>query len=106
MNIVSIISSLLTPAVVARIASALGINPTIAQMAISAALPAILAGLAGKAAQPSSLGVLSGLLGQQNPGMLGHASVFKLTGVSGTILVIVGLGLRPSSGCRRANPSG
>ncbi len=72
MNIVSLALNMLTPAVVGRIASALGINPTIAQMAVTAAIPAILAGIAGKAAQPSGLGVLTGLLGQQNPNMLGN----------------------------------
>ncbi len=70
MNLVTIISSLLTPAVVGRIASALGINPALAQMIVTAALPAILAGIAGKAGQPAGLRVLSGLLGQQNPATL------------------------------------
>ncbi len=71
MNIVSIAMNLLTPAIIGRIASALGINPTLAQMAVTAAIPAIFGGIAGKAAQPSGLGVLTGLLGQQSPSMLG-----------------------------------
>ena len=72
MNITSLAMSLLTPAVIGRIASALGINPTIAQMAISAALPAILGAIAGKARQPAGLGTLAGLLGQQDLGLLGQ----------------------------------
>ncbi len=71
MNIVSLAMNMLTPAIIGRIASALGINPTIAQMAVTAAIPAIFGGIAGKAAQPSGLGVLTGLLGQQSPSMLG-----------------------------------
>ena len=72
MNIVTIAQSLLTPAVVARIATALGINPTLAQMAVNAALPAILGAIVGRASHPAGLGVLGGLLGQQNTGMLRH----------------------------------
>ncbi len=70
MNIASIAMSLLTPAIVGRIASALGISPTIAQAAITAIIPAILGGMASKATTPSGLGVLTGLLGQQNPSAL------------------------------------
>ena len=72
MNIVSIAMSLLTPAVVGRIATALGINPAMAQMAVNAALPAILAAIAHKAAHPAGLGALSGVLAQQTPGLLGN----------------------------------
>ena len=72
MNLASIAMSMLTPAIVGRIASALGINPTMAQIAISAGLPAILGSIIGKAAQPSGLSALTGLLGQQNPSMLGN----------------------------------
>ena len=72
MNIVSLAMNMLTPAIIGRIATALGINPTIAQMAVTAAIPAIFGGIAGKAAQPAGLGVLTGLLGQQNPSMLGN----------------------------------
>ncbi len=66
MNIVTIISSLLTPAVVGRIATALGIDPRLAQMAVTAALPAILAAISRKVAQPAGAGLLTGLLGQQS----------------------------------------
>ncbi len=72
MNIVSLAMNMLTPAIIGRIATALGVNPTIAQMAITAVIPALFGGIAGKAAQPSGLGVLSGLLGQQSPSMLSN----------------------------------
>jgi hypothetical protein len=72
MNIVSLAMNMLTPAIIGRIATALGVNPTIAQMAITAIIPALFGGIAGKAAQPSGLGVLTGLLGQQSPSMLGN----------------------------------
>jgi hypothetical protein len=86
MNIVSLAMNMLTPALIGRIATALGISPTIAQMAVTAALPAIFGGIAGKAAQPSGLGVLTGLLGQQSPGLLGNlAGMIGGSGQSGLV---------------------
>ena len=65
MNIISIVSDVLTPAVVAKLAVAHGIAPARAQSAIKAAIPALLMGIAKKSAQPTSLAVLAGLLGRQ-----------------------------------------
>ena len=79
MNIVSIIMQFLAPAIVGKLASALGLNQTLVQKAIAAAIPAILAGLAGKAAQPSGAGALFDILGKIDPGLLG-----KLGGLIGT----------------------
>lgn len=70
MNLVSLAMNFITPAILGRIASALGIDSKIAQMAIGAALPAILGSIAGKAAKPEGLGQLSGMLNQFDPGML------------------------------------
>jgi hypothetical protein len=88
MNIVSLAMNMLTPAIIGRIATALGVNPTIAQMAITAVIPAIFGGIAGKAAQPSGLGVLTGLLGQQTPSMLGNLG--DLIGGSGQANLVSG----------------
>lgn len=70
MNLVSLAMNFVTPAVMNRIASALGVDNKLAQMAISAALPAILASIAGKASKPEGLGQLSGMLNQVDPGLL------------------------------------
>ncbi|MEI2299187.1 DUF937 domain-containing protein [Ensifer sp. MJa1] len=51
-NLVSYIAQMLTPDMIARIASALGLDSTKVQSAVSAAIPAVLAGLSGVAAQP------------------------------------------------------
>ncbi|HEV7317612.1 MAG TPA: DUF937 domain-containing protein [Ensifer sp.] len=51
-NLVSYIAQMLTPDMIARIASALGLDSNKVQSAISAAIPAVLAGLTGVAAQP------------------------------------------------------
>ncbi len=70
MNLVSLAMNFVTPAILNRLASSLGIDSKIAQMAISAALPAILGAIAGKASKPEGLNQLSGMLGQFDPGLL------------------------------------
>ncbi len=81
MNIMSLAMNFLTPAVVSRIASALGIESSFAQKAIAAALPTILGGIIGKSSSPSGLEALGGLLGKQDPGLLGNLG--NLIGGSG-----------------------
>ncbi|WDZ76363.1 DUF937 domain-containing protein [Ensifer adhaerens] len=51
-NLVSYIAQMLTPDMIARIASALGLDSSKVQGAVSAAIPAVLAGLSGVATQP------------------------------------------------------
>ncbi|KQW34429.1 MULTISPECIES: DUF937 domain-containing protein [unclassified Ensifer] len=51
-NLVSYIAQMLTPDMIARIASVLGLDSSKVQSAVAAAVPAILAGLTGVAAQP------------------------------------------------------
>ena len=51
-NLVSLIMQFLTPDMIGRIASALGLDRTNTQTAIGAAIPGLLAGLSGVAAQP------------------------------------------------------
>jgi hypothetical protein len=67
-NLTSTIAQFLTPEVVAKIASFLGIDKTTAQKAASAAIPTILAGLSDLVGSPSGAGQLSKLLSQQQGG--------------------------------------
>lgn len=71
MNIVSMAMQYLTPIIVNKIASSLGINSTIAQKAIAVILPTILAGIVGKATAPGGGQILSDILGKQDAGVLG-----------------------------------
>ena len=81
MNIVSMAAQYLSPMIIDKIASSLGITNPMAQKAIAALLPAILAALAGSASKPDSLGTLTKALGQQDPGLLGNLG--NLIGGSG-----------------------
>ena len=69
-NLVSLVTQFLTPDVIARIASTLGLESTAAQKAISGSIPAILAGLAGVALKPEGAQQLSGAVAQQSPTVL------------------------------------
>ena len=64
-NLNSIVTQLLTPDVIAQIASFLGIDRSIAQKAAGAAIPAILAGLSDLVGTPAGANQLSKLLSQQ-----------------------------------------
>lgn len=72
MNIVSMAAQYLTPMIVDKIASSLGITSPLAQKAIAAILPTILAGLMGSSSKPEGLGALTKALGQQDTGILGN----------------------------------
>src|SRR5262245_31720433 len=64
-NLSAIASQLLTPDVIAQIASFLGIDKSAAQKAAGATIPAILAGLTDLVGTPAGAGQLSKLLSQQ-----------------------------------------
>ena len=72
MNIVSMAAQYLTPMIVDKIASSLGITSPLAQKAIAAILPTILGSLLGSSSKPEGLGALTKALGQQDPGFLGN----------------------------------
>ena len=84
-NLVQVVSQFLTPDVIARFASAIGVNPTLAQTLANAALPTILASLGGAAATPAGAQRLADQIGAQDPGVIdnlaatlagsGHASL-------------------------------
>jgi Bacterial protein of unknown function (DUF937) len=69
-NLVSIVTQFLSPDLVARIASALGLDLSAAQKAIGGSVPAILAGLVGVALKPEGARQLSSVLAQQSPNIL------------------------------------
>ena len=51
-NLVSLVMQFLTPDMIGRIATALGVDRNLLQAAINAGVPGILGGLTGVAAQP------------------------------------------------------
>jgi Bacterial protein of unknown function (DUF937) len=69
-NLVSVVMQFLTPDLIAKIASALGLDRSVAQKAIGGAVPALLAGLADVASTPNGASQLSSTLAQQQPGSL------------------------------------
>ncbi len=85
-NLVSSIMQLLTPDLIARIASALGLERSIAQKAIAAGVPAILAGLASLASKPGGAQQLSNVLARQRPDMLETVMTSSFTGSARTAL--------------------
>ena len=71
MNLVSLAMQYLTPDMIGRIASGLGLDKTMAGKAISAALPSILAGIVGASSKPDGMKAITTALGNQDPGLLG-----------------------------------
>jgi len=69
-NLMELIAKFLTPDMIARIASGLGIDPSLAQKAIDAAIPALLARVAGHASNPDGARQLYSVLAQQGPDTL------------------------------------
>jgi hypothetical protein len=80
-NLVSVVMQFLTPDMIAKIASALGLDRSVAQKAIGGAVPALLASLADVASTPNGARQLSSTLAQQQPGSL--ESFKSLIGGSG-----------------------
>jgi hypothetical protein len=69
-NLVSLVMQFLTPDMIAKIASALGLDRAIAQKAIGGAIPALLSALADVASTPGGARQLSNAVAQQQPGAL------------------------------------
>ena len=69
-NLVSVVMQFLTPDMIAKIASALGLDRAIAQKAIGGAVPALLTGLADVASTPEGTRQLTNTLAQQPAGAL------------------------------------
>src|ERR1700748_3081223 len=69
-SLVSVVMQFLTPDMIAKIASALGLDRSVAQKAIGGAVPALLAGLADLASNPHGARQLRNTLSQQQLGSL------------------------------------
>jgi hypothetical protein len=69
-NLVSVVMQFLTPDMIAKIASVLGLDRSVAQKAIAGAVPALLAGLADITSAPNGARQLSNTLAQQQAGSL------------------------------------
>jgi|RhiMetdeSRZDD1v2_1073273.scaffolds.fasta_scaffold41128_1 hypothetical protein len=69
-NLVSLVMQFLTPDMIAKIASALGLNETVVKKAIGGAVPSLLSGLAEVASAPGGVRQLSNVLAQQQPAAL------------------------------------
>ena len=69
-NLVSVVMQFLTPDMIAKIASALGLDRSVAQKAIAGAVPALLASLADLASAPNGARQLGNALAQQQAGLL------------------------------------
>lgn len=71
-NLVSLAMKFLTPEVMQKLATGLGLDKMLAQKAIGAAVPAILAGLVGKSAKPDGARSILDVLGKQDTNLLGN----------------------------------
>jgi hypothetical protein len=69
-NLTSVVTQLLTPEVIAQIASFLGIDRSATEKAVGGAVPTILAGLSDLVATPAGTNQLSKLLSQQPSGSI------------------------------------
>jgi hypothetical protein len=79
-NLVSVVMQFLTPDMIAKIASSLGIDRSVVQKAIGGAVPALLASLADVASTPNGARQLASTMAQQQPG---RSSLKGLIGGSG-----------------------
>jgi hypothetical protein len=84
-NLVSLIMQFLTPDMIGRIASALGLDRTNTQTAIGAAVPGLLAGLCGVATQPGGAQKLVEAARQQTGALGSFANMIGASGQSSLI---------------------
>ena len=69
-NLITEIAEVLSPTIISRVASALGLNQTSTEKAIVAAIPTILAALASSASRPQGAAKLNDVVAKQEPGVL------------------------------------
>jgi Bacterial protein of unknown function (DUF937) len=69
-DLTSLVSDYLTPQLVARIASAVGVNPTVAQNLVDAAVPAIIGALGTAAVAPGGAKKISDAVSNADPDLL------------------------------------
>jgi Bacterial protein of unknown function (DUF937)/PRC-barrel domain len=80
-NLVSSVTKVLTPDLLARVASGLGIDRALVEKGSSASVPALLAALTSLVAKPGGAAKLSDVVAQQQPGIL--TSIANVIGGSG-----------------------
>ena len=73
-NIVSLITQFITPEMLGRIASAMGIDRALVEKAIAAGVPGILAALTSELAKPGGTAKIENAVAQQEPGRLAELS--------------------------------
>ncbi len=79
-NIVSLITQLITPEMLGRVSSALGIDRASTQKAVGAGVPGILAALTSMLARPGGADKIENAIDQQQPGFL--ANIGNMLGTS------------------------
>jgi hypothetical protein len=84
-NLVSLVMQFVTPEMIGRIASALGLNRNSAQTAIAAAVPALLSGLLGATTRPGGTQSLVDAIKQQSGVLDGFAKMIGGEGQSSVI---------------------
>jgi hypothetical protein len=110
MNLVSLIMKFLTPDMIGRIASALGLNQTDTSSAIGTAVPALLAALTGVATQPGGPQKLADAAKQEVGTLDKFASMLGTSGQTsvvqrGSQMLASLLGNRDQSALANANMS-
>jgi len=73
-NLVSIAMQYITPEMIGRIASALGIDRRLVSQAVSAAVPALIGSFAGVASKPGGAATIDAAVRDQGPGVLDNIS--------------------------------
>lgn len=90
-NLVSLVLQFLTPDVIAKIASTLGVDRNLIGKAVTAAIPALIGTLGGAASRPGGAQKLATEVSRQSPGILDTLSS-AITGPGKTDLVNSGIG--------------
>lgn len=72
MNLVSLIMKFLSPDLIMKIASTLGLDRSLIEKGIGAIVPSVLSGLAGASARPEGARSIMDTIGKLDPGMLGN----------------------------------
>lgn len=91
LNLVSELTRLITPAIIGKIATVLGINEDLARKAIAIAIPALLAVLGSKASTAVGARALSGAVTQADPNIFDKLTS-ALTGAKGDKFIESGTG--------------
>lgn len=71
-NLISSITQILSPTIIARIASGLGLDKTQTEKALQAGVPGLLAALVSLITRPGGASALNGAVAQQQPGLLSN----------------------------------